>query len=156
MLSKHFDDNSDLDFKGTIGDNEYSFNILDELHFDEDTINEALKDHAKQVALIGTMTDEAKQIVEIKEAALKIFKSSHWTKIKNGQVDDAGKKFTDTAVSAMVDSDAGTLDRQSEIVDMRFQLNCIRSTWIASVMSAACASFSPPRRAVSPGTISGS
>lgn len=116
-MKQYLDNNQDLDKSFTIGTRSYDFNVLEELDFSFETINDDFQDHAKKTALIQSMYEQAKTKHAKLEVKLKRDKARLWNSLKNNHTDDNGKVLSDKRVDLAVAADENLYTQEVEVIE---------------------------------------
>ncbi len=127
MLKDHFDNNTDLDFYERIGERVYQFNLLDELHFDSETVNEQIIENTKKTALIQEMYDRKTNELAKVNLDYELWRARTWAAIKSKQKDVSGKTYSDDRVTILVEGHKDYQLNQEKLIKIKKELSRLKN-----------------------------
>lgn len=119
MLGKHLKDNEAFEYSEILGKRVIEFNLLDELKFDAETLNDDIREHPQKIAMIVEMYDQKKHSLEMLEAEYYVWKNKLWGQVKTNETDASGKVYSDDRVTAMVAGSPTTEKYLTEISTLK-------------------------------------
>lgn len=91
--------------EGTVGNRKITFDLLEELSFDFETLNDEIRTQARKCALVEAMHSKAQTDIDISEIELKKYSAGLWKKFKETLTDPSGKTLSDLRITKVVEAD---------------------------------------------------
>lgn len=101
---------------------EYCFNIIDELQFTQETVEDELRIHSEKAALLTSFYEESKLIFEKAEKRYEIEYAKKWLHFK-----ELGDKTTDKKADMLTESDETISELYFNLIDCRGVMNKLKA-----------------------------